>query len=120
MAKAQPKRTWQYSEDFIRDVVELTSERKHRISDIARQLDIHPVMIYRWRKVYRDKGLLKYKGATSIKKSKKSNKSTNRVAQLEKQVELLKKENDLLKKWQRYLAEEHQNDLDSSPNTDKN
>jgi len=33
--------------------------------------------------------------------------------------ERLKQENDLLKKWQRYLAEVHQNDLDSSKNSDK-
>lgn len=32
----------------------------------------------------------------------------------------LKKENDLLKKWQRYLAEQHQSDLDSSKSTDEN
>ena len=28
--------------------------------------------------------------------------------------------NDLPKKWQQYLAEQHQNDLDSSGNTDGN
>jgi len=31
----------------------------------------------------------------------------------------LKKANDLLKKWQRYLAEQHQSDLDSSKDTEK-
>ena len=32
----------------------------------------------------------------------------------------LKKENDLLKKWQRYLADQHQKGLDSSKPTDEN
>jgi len=119
LAKAQPRKTWQYSEEFIREVVELTSERKHRISDVAQKLDLHPVMIYRWRKEYRDKGLLKHKGMKKSKTSKPSLKGQTRVKQLEKEVEMLKKENDLLKKWQRYLAETHQNDLDSSSDTEK-
>ena len=32
----------------------------------------------------------------------------------------LKKENDLLKKWQRYLADQYQKGLDSSKPTDEN
>jgi transposase len=40
-------------------------------------------------------------------------------ARLKKEVERLKKENDLLKKWQQFLAEKHQNDLDSSIDTDQ-
>ena len=42
-----------------------------------------------------------------------------KVAELEKTIAQLKQENDLLKKWQRYLAEAHQNDLDSSRDTEK-
>lgn len=38
-------------------------------------------------------------------------------ARPKKENEHLRKENDLLKKWQRYLAERHQNDLDSSKDT---
>jgi len=42
------------------------------------------------------------------------------MARLKRENERLKKENDLLKKWQRYLAEQHQSDLDSSRSTDEN
>jgi len=41
------------------------------------------------------------------------------LARLKCENERLKKENDLLKKWQWYLAEQHQNDLDSSKSTDE-
>ena len=43
----------------------------------------------------------------------------DRLKTLEHENARLRKENDLLKKWQRYLAEQHQNDLDSSRDTDE-
>ena len=43
----------------------------------------------------------------------------DRVKRLEKENARLRQENDLLKKWQRFLAEEHQNDLDSSKDMGK-
>ena len=46
-------------------------------------------------------------------------KQLSETLKLKKEIERLKKENDLLKKWQRYLAEVHQNDLDSSTDTVK-
>ncbi len=49
----------------------------------------------------------------------KDKKELDRVKKLEKENARLRQENDLLKKWQRFLAEEHQNDLDSSKDTDK-
>ena len=38
---------------------------------------------------------------------------------LKRENACLLKENDLLKKWQRYLSDQHQSDLDSSRNTDE-
>jgi transposase len=49
----------------------------------------------------------------------KDKKELNKVKLLEKENKRLRQENDLLKKWQRFLAEEHQNDLDSSKGTGK-
>ena len=42
-----------------------------------------------------------------------------RIKQLQKENERLRQENDLLKKWQQFLAEVHQSDLDSSKPTEK-
>ena len=47
-----------------------------------------------------------------------SAKALSENARLKKENERLRQENDLLKKWQRYLAERHQDDLDSSKDTE--
>lgn len=89
---------------------------------VAEGLGIHPFMLSRWRKEYRE-GLLQGDGKKRVglskKRKTKSMKQLSENAQLKKEIAQLKKENDLLKKWQQYLAEVHQNDLDSSTDTDK-
>ena len=49
---------------------------------------------------------------------KKETKEINKIQSLEKKIAKLEQENDLLKKWQRFLAESHQSDIDSSRETD--
>jgi len=119
----QPKKTWFYPVDFKIKAVQLSLRDDVSSKDVAQALDIHPFMLSRWRKEYRE-------GKFSIKPRYNSNnelmatlpnkKELNKIKQLQKENERLKLENDLLKKWQRYLAEVHQNDLDSSTSTDKN
>ncbi len=111
MAKAGPKKTYKYTEDFKRQVVELTNEPSIAVKEVAKNFDLHPVMLYHWRKDYRDK--LMKKSKSSMLKAKKERQRLTRIQRLEKENSLLKKENDLLKKWQRYLAEQRPNDLDS-------
>mgnify|MGYP003128761887 CR=1 FL=1 len=78
-----PRKTWQYSTDFKVKAVELSCQEGIQVQQVAAGLDIHPMMLSRWRKEYREG------------------------------------KNDLLKKWQRYLSDRHQSDLDSSRNTDE-
>ena len=75
-------------------------------------------MLSRWRKEYREGIIMpdKRKKVVSLKKDKKE---INKLKQLEKENARLKQENDLLKKWQRFLAEERGIDLNSSSDTDK-
>ncbi|GAA5444837.1 hypothetical protein Misp06_03029 [Microbulbifer sp. NBRC 101763] len=47
-------------------------------------------------------------------------KELSRVKRLEAENRKLKQELDLLKKWQRFLAEEHQQDIDLSRGLDQN
>jgi len=118
----QPRKTWQYTKDFKIKAVKLSHQDGIQVKQVAAGLDIHPFMLSRWRKEYRegklqgDKqkrvGVNKDKLTISVKKLTEN-------ARLKKDIERLKKENDLLKKWQRYLAEQHQNDLDSSKDTEK-
>ena len=47
-----------------------------------------------------------------------SGKQLSEFEKLKKENARLKNESELLKKWQGYLAEQHQNDLDSSRDTE--
>lgn len=114
----KPRRTWQYVNEFKIKAVQLSLLDNVQVRDVANTLDIHPFMLSRWRKEYREGKLVpdKRHKITSMVKDKKE---VDRIKKLEKEIKQLKQENDLLKKWQRYLAEEHQNDLDSSKDTEK-
>lgn len=117
----QPRKTWQYSKGFKIKAVKLSYQDGFQVKQVAEALDIHPFMLSRWRKEVRD-GKLKTDGQRriSVTKNKKqpSSKQLSEVARLKKENAKLKEENDLLKKWQRYLAEQHQSDLHSSKDTD--
>lgn len=83
--------------------------------DVALALDIHLLMLSRWRKEYRGGKFSKHQ------RDQDSNEIISKVPTKKElsAIQKLKKENDLLKKWQRYLADVHQNDLDSSKSSDK-
>ena len=117
-----PRKTWVYSNEFKHKAVKLTLDPDNKVKDIAEGLGIHPMMLSRWRKEYRD-GVLQGDGQIRKAMSKKKKSPTQKItelATLKKENTRLQQENDLLKKWQQYLAEQHQNDLDSSTDTDKN
>jgi len=115
----QPRKTWQYTNEFKAKAVELSHLDDVKIKDVANTLDIHPFMLSRWRKEYREGKIVggKNQKVTSLSGEKKE---LDRLKKLEKENARLRKENDLLKKWQRYLAEQHQKDLDSSRDMDEN
>lgn len=114
----KPRRTWHYLNEFKVKAVQLSLLDDVQVKDVANTLDIHPFMLSRWRKEYREGKLVADKRQKIIPMAK-DKKELNKIKQLEKEIAQLKQENDLLKKWQRYLAEVHQNDLDSSKDTEK-
>tara|TARA_R100001377_G_C3178619_1_gene105758 strand:- start:833 stop:1213 length:381 start_codon:yes stop_codon:yes gene_type:complete len=118
----QPRKTWFYPINFKIKAVELSLRDDILSKEVAQALDIHPLMLSRWRKEYREGKFKKpqhYQSNTNSELMSKvpTKKELNKIKQLEKENDRLKMENDLLKKWQRYLAEVHQNDLDLSKNT---
>jgi len=117
-----PRKTWFYSNEFKIKAVKLSYQPDIQSKTVADGLGIHPFMLSRWRKEYRE-GKIQGDGQKRVGVSKKkkipSKKSITEAAQLKKEVARLKKENDLLKKWQQFLAEEHQKDLDSSNDTNR-
>ncbi len=116
----QSRKTWFYTKYFKVKAVKLSYQEGIQVKQVAEGLDIHPFMLSRWRKEYRE-GKLQGDGQRRVGVNKKkrsvSNKELTENARLKKENEKLRKENNLLKKWQRYLAEQHQNDLDSSKDT---
>ncbi len=118
----QSKKTWFYPVDFKIKAVELSLKDDVMSKDVAKALDIHPFMLSRWRKEYREgkfDSLQRYNSNTELMSKLPTPKELNKIKALEKENDRLKQKNDLLKKWQRYLAEVHQSDLDSLTNTKK-
>lgn len=115
----QPRKTWVYTQDFKVKAVKLSYQDGIQVKQVAEALDIHPFMLSRWRKEYRD-GKLRGDGQRRVGVEKKravGSKELSENEKLKKENAKLRQENDLLKKWQRYLAEQHQNDLDLSRDT---
>ncbi len=117
----QPRKTWSYTNDFKVKAVQLSYQTDIQVKQVAEGLDIHPFMLSRWRKEYRN-GTLKADGIRRVNVTKQkhtvNNKELTELKQLKRENAQLKEENDLLKKWQRYLADVHQADLDSSKDTE--
>jgi len=87
-----------------------------KVGEVAESLDIHPYVLSRWRKEYRE-GKIVIDKRKKLKGLEKQSEEHNQVKMLAREIARLKLENDLLKKWQRYLAEEHQKNLDLSKDT---
>jgi len=117
----QPKKTWKYTKDFKVKAVKLSLQDDIQSKQVAEALDIHPFMLSRWRKEYRE-GKIQGDGQKRVAVDKRkrtvSARELTENARLKKENDRLKKENDLLKKWQRYLAERRQNDLSTSKDTE--
>ncbi|MDR9466776.1 transposase [Marinospirillum sp.] len=113
-----PKKTRQYSFEFKRKAVEMSQEPGVQVQEVAQRLGIHPFMLSRWRKEYRE-GLYPLRSppkGKSLKKTRKPAKPDSDNAELKKlrkENSRLKLEVDLLKKWQRFLAEQRRNATDS-------
>ncbi len=116
----QPRKTWQYSTEFKVKAVQLSLIQGVQVQEVATALDIHPFMLSRWRKEYREGKIVADKRKKLTESNRKQAKELSKVKRLEEENKKLKQEIDLLKKWQRFLAEEHQHDIDSSRDSDKN
>ena len=114
----QPRKTWRYTNEFKTKAVQLSLLPSIQVQEVAHTLDIHPLMLSRWRKEYREGKIVpdKRKKVTSISKEQKE---LSELKRLKAENAKLKQEVSLLKKWQRFLAEEHQLGIDSSRDSDE-
>jgi transposase len=110
-ARKGPKKVNRYSIEMKRTAVRLSNAPGARVMDVAEALDIHPFMLSRWRKLARE-GLLvagPSKGRKSSASSKKAKAPTmvemSKYAKLKREFELLRKEHEFLKKFDRFRAQ---------------
>lgn len=119
MAKILSKeRVIEYTVEFKQKVVELTDKLDVNAVEIATALGLHPMMVYRWRQEYRE-GRFVAEPTRRISMTveppgrPESAKEKAEIKRLQREVADLKKENDFLKKWDRYLKDQKQQDSDS-------
>ncbi|WP_406566481.1 transposase [Aestuariirhabdus haliotis] len=93
-----PRRTWQYTNEFKTKAVQLSLTDGIQVQEVAKTLGIHPMMLSRWRKEYREGKIVadRCKKLTGINKEKKE---LTKLKLLEKENARLREELDLLKKW---------------------
>ena len=106
------KKVQQYSLEFKIKAVTWSLDPERSVKEVAEALDIHPFMLSRWRKEYREG----HYPMASSKKPPKPNapvKQKDEVKALKKRIAQLEEENEILKKWQRYQAELRKKSTDS-------
>ncbi len=118
MAKINgPKKIRSYGQQFKATAVKLSHLPGVQVQDVAESLDIHPFMLSRWRKEYRE-GLIVDNDTPDIETPAIAT-ELQRLRQLEKEHARLKEEHELLKKAIRFCSERKQKSTSSSSRTGK-
>jgi transposase len=102
MARSGPRRVKAYSREFKLAAVRLSHQRGLQVQAVAAALDIHPFMLSKWRKQFRD-GVLRGKVAPLA--TTPPRREIQRLQELERAHAVLKEEHDLLKKAIRFCSD---------------
>jgi transposase len=116
-ARLSAKRLPRYSRDFKVKAVRLTRVPGMEVQAVAEALDIHPVMLSRWRQEARE-GRLRG-SAPQARLPKKLVREIKRLQELEGAHRLLQEEHELLKEAIRFCSERKQTSLRSSRGSGK-
>lgn len=106
------KKTNQYTTEFKAAAVKLTFYSGSTVKGVAQSLDIHPFMLSRWRKKYKEGKIMSDRRKKNSRVPKPKTEAS-KLSELESKVKQLELENDLLKKWQRFVAQENRQNSDS-------
>ena len=79
------QRRRRFSEEFKREAVRLAFESDRRVTEVARELDVRPDMLRRWRKKLASEGV-------------KPRASEQEVTRLRRELREVREERDILKK----------------------
>jgi transposase len=96
-----------YSKEFKVQVVKQVIEEGKKISHIAKELDLSRDMVYRWINEYETYGSEAFCGHGNARKDHEFE-----ITKLNKQVESLQKECEILKKYSTFLKEQNKKSLD--------
>ena len=100
-----PKKTNRYPDDFKIKAVQLADHPNILAKDVAEDLGIHPILLYRWRKEYREGKFKEDKRRKAVRIEAKKVTELLRIQELEREVEKLRIENELLKKTIEFNSE---------------
>ena len=112
-ARLSSKRLPRYSLQFKVGAVKLTEIPGMEEQVVARALDIHPVMLSRWRQEAREGRLKGVSSATSARKPAPA-REVKRLQKLEREHAVLQEEHELLKKAIRFCSERRRTSSASS------
>lgn len=100
---AKKEKHAQYDVDFKCNAVRLSNHPNIQTKDVAEVLKIHPFMLSRWKKEFREGVFVNKSNENSA--TARLEKANQRIKQLEKQLARVQVENDLSKKARRFLSE---------------
>jgi len=112
-ARLSSKRLPRYSLQFKLGAVRLTEMPGMEVQVVARALDIHPVMLSRWRQEARE-GRLRGTLETPPRRKPAPAREVRRLQALERENALLQEEHELLKKAIRFCSERRETSSRSS------
>jgi transposase len=118
MGRPGPKKTQAYGVEFKRAAVQLSHRPGIQVQAVAEALDIHPYMLSRWRKEFRE-GRLRPRGVkpeTEVRNTPRAS-EVKRLQELEREHRLLQEEHALLKKAIRFCSEQRRKRSPSSTRT---
>jgi transposase len=98
-----PKRIGNYGDDFKMKAVRLTFMEGTQVQEVAKALDIHPFMLSRWRKEYREGKIVADRRVKRVVDVEFQSK-IKELKKLEAENAKLRVENDLLKKAIRFSS----------------
>ena len=107
-ARLSAKKLPRYSLDFKRKAVKLTQVPGIEVQVVAAALDIHPVMLSRWRQEAREGRLRGHEPRPRREPPKVPVRELRRLQALERAHALLQEEHELLKKAIRFCSERRQ------------
>lgn len=97
-----PRRISRYTAEFKVKAVKLSEVPGVLIQDVADALDIHPFMLSRWRKEYREGRL---RARASVTPGLRQVREVTGYSKLKREYALLREEHELLKKAIRFCSE---------------